>query len=78
MARGHFGIDHAAKLNAEYEKLTPLDHATRWLPDAQKSAAWKAYLAFEAAEDNRYYTELASCAMPPARTPAARRKDEAR
>ena len=78
MARGHFGIDHVAKLNAEYEKLTPLDLATRWLPDDQKSDAMKAYLAFDAAEHNRYYTELASCAMPPAHAAAARKKDEAR
>jgi len=78
MARGHFGIDHVARLDAEYDKLTPLDLETHYLPDEQKSAAMKAYLAFSAAEHNRYYAELASIAMPSARTVAARRKDEAR
>ena len=78
MARGHFGIDHVARANAEYDKLTPFDLATQHLPDKQKSAAMKAYLAFEAAENDRYYAELASIAMPSARTVAARKKDEAR
>jgi hypothetical protein len=64
LARGHFGVGHANKLDAEYEKLTPEDIAAIHLPEERQTAGAKAYMAFRRIEENRYYTDLAGCAAP--------------
>ena len=72
LARGHFSVEHAKTLDAEYGKLTPEDLATKYLTDEHKTDAMKAYQQFSKAEHDKYYTRLAGCAAPLNKKPLAR------